>query len=292
LEWTVLRPSLVYGEGSYGGTSTIRGLAGLPFVTPLIADGSAAFRPIHVADLVETVARVLEDDRFAHQTLEPVGPETFTLGEIVAKYRRWLGLGPARRMFIPLFLARTMSRLIDLVGGGPMGSVGLRQLLAGNAGREPAGVFQRAIGFAPASMDKGLAERPVQTQDLWHARLYFMRPLLRLTLAALWIGSAFAGVLASPSAYAAIADVLAASGLPPRVFAVGFSVLDLVIGTALLWRQWPRLLAVVQTVVILGYTLGLSILDPSLWLDPFGALLKNLPILAAVGVWAALEQER
>lgn len=65
LDWTVLRPSLVYGNGSYGGTSVIRGRAGLPLVTPLVGDGSAAFRPIHIADLVETVVRIVESGRFA-----------------------------------------------------------------------------------------------------------------------------------------------------------------------------------------------------------------------------------
>ena len=30
LDWTVLRPSLVYAQGSYGGTSVIRGIAGFP----------------------------------------------------------------------------------------------------------------------------------------------------------------------------------------------------------------------------------------------------------------------
>lgn len=98
LDWTVLRPSLVYGEGSYGGTSTLRGLAGLPLVTPLIGDDTVAFRPIHIDDLVETVVRVVEDEagRFAHSTLEPVGPERLSLRDIVVRYRRWLGLPPAR----------------------------------------------------------------------------------------------------------------------------------------------------------------------------------------------------
>jgi uncharacterized protein YbjT (DUF2867 family) len=292
LHWTVLRPSLVYGDGSYGGTSTIRGLAGLPFFTPLVGNDAAAFRPIHVSDLVETVVRVLDDDRLARTTLEPVGPETLSLGEIVAKYRAWLGLRPARGIAIPVFVAKAVARVADLSGGGPMGSAGLRQFLAGNAGHEPAGVFQHAIGFTPASMEQRLSERPAQTQDLWHARLYFLQALLRLSLAILWFGSAIAGFLAPVETYGPVAEALAAIGLPPRPLAVGFSVVDLAIAAALVARVRPRLLAVVQAVVVVGYTLGLSLLDPPLWLDPFGGLLKNVPILAAIAVWAVLEKER
>lgn len=292
VKWTVLRPSLVYGDGSYGGTSTIRGLAGLPFFTPLVCDDAAAFRPIHVSDLAETVVRVLDSDRLVRTALEPVGPEILTLGEIVAKYRAWLGLGPAHRIAIPLVVAEAVALIADLSGGGPMGSAGLRQFRAGNAGYEPAGAFERAIGFAPASMDQRLAERPAQTQDLWHARLYFLRPLLRLALAILWLSSAIAGALAPIEAFRPVADALAAIGLSPRPLAVGFSLVDLVIAAALVARLRPRLLASVQAVVVLGYTISLSVLDPALWLDPFGGLLKNVPILVAIAVWAVLEEER
>jgi uncharacterized protein YbjT (DUF2867 family) len=292
LDWTVLRPSLVYGDGSYGGTSAIRGLAGLPLVTPLVGDGATAFRPIHIADLVETVVRVVESDRFARHTLEPVGPESLTVRAIIGKYRNWLGLGPALELFIPLSVMGALGRIADLAGGGPMGTAGLQQLLAGNIGREPSGTFERAIGFSPTSMDERLAARPAGTQDLWHARLYFLKPLLRLTLVALWLGSAVVGLLTPIDAYASVAGSLVAVGLPPRLLAIGFSLLDLAIAAALLLRLRPRLVAGLQVVVVLSYTLGLSVLAPVLWLDPFGALLKNLPVLAAIGVWAALEEER
>jgi uncharacterized protein YbjT (DUF2867 family) len=35
LGWTILRPSLVYGDGSYGGTSLMRGMAALPWIMPI-----------------------------------------------------------------------------------------------------------------------------------------------------------------------------------------------------------------------------------------------------------------
>jgi hypothetical protein len=270
----------------------VRGLAGLPLATPLIGDDSAAFRPLHVDDLVETVARVLESDRFAHRTLEPVGPERLTTGEIVARYRRWLGLEPARQFFLPVPVMRFVAALADLAGGGPMGRAGLRQLLVGNAGHEPDGTFAAAIGFMPASMDLRLSQRPAQTEDWWHARLYFLRPVLRLALAVMWLGSAAVGFLALPSQYAGVDNAIAVLGLDARSMALGFSAIDLLIGGALLLRWRARWLGIAQLAIITGYTLGLSVLAPALWLDPFGALLKNLPVLAAIGIWMALEGER
>lgn len=291
LDWTVLRPSLVYGDGSYGGTSTLRGLAGLPLATPTIGD-DAVFRPIHIDDLVETVIRVLANDRFAGCTLEPVGPEVLDTRAIIAKYRRWLGLSPAPFVKVPLSLLRMMARLADLAGGGPMGSAGLRQALAGNAGCEAIGVFEKAVGFCPASMDERLVRRPAETQDLWHARLYFLRPVLRLSLALLWLGSGVAGLVAPMESSAATGTALEKLGAPPQGLAVAFSILDLAIAGALLVRWRPRSIGLLQLTVVAGYSVGLSVLVPGLWLEPFGALVKNLPILAAIAVWMVLEEER
>jgi hypothetical protein len=107
----------------------------------------------------------------------------------------------------------------------------------------------------------------------------------------LWPGSAIVGVPTQVDGYAAVAGSLAEIGLPPGLLAIGFSLLDLAIAVALLLRLRPRLLAGLQVVVVLSYTFGLSVLAPSLWLDPYGAPLKNLAVLAAIGVWAALEEE-
>jgi uncharacterized protein YbjT (DUF2867 family) len=292
VDWTILRPSLVYGAGSYGGTSALRGLAGLPCVSPLVGDGSAAFRPIHIDDLVETVVRVVENDRFARQTLEPVGPEIVTLRDLIGKYRAWLGLAPVPTLAIPMPVMRVAARIADLAGGGPLGTASLRQLEVGNAGNEPATTFADKIGFTPRRMDDMLARRPAQTQDLWHARLYFLRPLLRTVLILLWLGSALAGVLAPVASYAVVDAAFSSLGLPSRPLALAFSGVDLLIAVALLVRWRPRWMAAIQMAVVAGYTILLTVLAPGLWLEPFGALLKNLPILALIGVWMVLEEER
>ena len=36
--------------------------------------------------------------------------------------------------------------------------------------------------------------RRAGTQDLWHTRLYLLKPLIRLTLATLWLASAALGL--------------------------------------------------------------------------------------------------
>ena len=56
--WLIVKPSLVIGRGAYGGTSLMRGLAGLPFVLPLPGEGRERFQPIALDDLARGIARL------------------------------------------------------------------------------------------------------------------------------------------------------------------------------------------------------------------------------------------
>lgn len=291
LDWVVLRPSLVWSPaGSYGGTSALRGLAALPFAIPVIGRGDFAFTPITAEDLARTIVRLLEPDAPRRVTLEPCGPETLTMREILQRLRGWLGLPSAPILQTPMPLMRLLCRVGDLVGGGPLTTTSLRQLEHGTAA--DSATFAEAIGFTPALMDAALARHPAQQQDLWHARLYFMEPVLRAALVLLWLGSGLAGFLATPQEIAALMGPL---GLPVPAMtaaALGASVLDLVIAAALLVRWRPDLIGAAQLAVIAGYTLLLTIARPDLWGEPLGPLLKNLPILAAVAAHMALARRR
>lgn len=214
LGWTVLRPSLVYAQGSFGGTSALRGLAGLPFITLIPGDGGQEFQPIHAQDVAETVARCLENAELARCTLDPVGPETLTLRDIVVRLRRWLDLPPARVAPIPMPVVRLAARVGDLLGRGPLRSTAIDQLIYGNIS-DPE-TFAARIGFTPRYLDDALRFSPSHVQDRWHARLYALRPGLTIALAVLWLGSGLVS----------LANFKASAVLPARLgFMMGWSTL-------------------------------------------------------------------
>ena len=133
---------------------------------------------------------------------------------------------------------------------------------------------------------------PAHTQDLVHAQAYFVRPLLRITLAFLWLASAFAGFLWAQEWSAMLAQRLPAFRPAIGPVLIGASLLDLAIAVLLFVRWRPRALALVQLGVVMAYTVALTLLAPGLWLEPFGPLVKNVPILAAILAHAAIERER
>ena len=290
LDWIVLRPSLIYGEGAYGGTAMIRALAAFPFVTPLVGGGEQPFRPLHVEDLVKTVLECLTRPDLARQVLEPVGPQVEILKSIVTQYRAWLGRPPVPALQIPLSLMRLVCRLGDVLGRGPISSNALVQMEYGNAGRETG--FAETLGFQPASLAERLQRRPAQTQELWHARFYLLRPLVRLALVVLWL---FSGLLGFAALRSFALPLLDDAGLPlllAMAVALGFPMLDIVIAGMLSLNWRPRGVGLLQLAIVGFYTVTLSIVDPALWLDPFGPLLKNLPILVLVLVQMILAEER
>ena len=288
LDWTILRPSLVYGDGSYGGTSLMRGMAGLPLLTPIPGHGDFTFTPIHVHDLARTVRLACEGELPPQQTLDPVGPETLTLRQMLARYHTWLGFGEAHFVQVPMM--RLMARVGDMLGDGPISSNSLDQMIAGNAGDSAA--FAQAIGFTPRSLDMALRDRPAQVQDRWHARLFFLAPLLQAVLLLMWLASAWLGLFHGATATKQLVD---AAGLPESwclPLQIGGSLIDIAIAAQLLFGRSAVRSAFCQLLVVGGYTVVIGAILPHLWLDPLGSLLKNLPIMVAIAIYGVIGDKR
>ncbi|MHC3438831.1 complex I NDUFA9 subunit family protein [Natrialbaceae archaeon A-gly3] len=79
LEWTIFRPSVVFGDGAEFLEFTK--MVTTPYVTGLPGGGEMPFQPIYVGDLVGMLADSLEDDHVG-ETYEVGGPEVLTLADV------------------------------------------------------------------------------------------------------------------------------------------------------------------------------------------------------------------
>ncbi len=288
---TVLRAGLVLGETSYGGSSLLRAMAAMPFLTPVVGRGDQEFTPVHISDLTRVVVNML--DQYSEQGIHEIGgPEIVTQAGMVQAYRRWFGLGPAFRLRVPVGLARLLGRMGDAMRLGPISATAVTQLQAGVVAHSSEVVRAMPEKVQPRGFSGYLAARPAGTQDLWHARLYLLRPALRITLALLWAMSGLIGLTLSSTQFLPLVPDAPVNDGALVVLARLGGVVDLVIALALL-RGWrPRLMAGIQAAMVLGYTIAFSVLAPVLWLLPLGGLLKNIPILALIAVVVVLEDER
>lgn len=284
---TILRPGLVLADGSYGGSSLARALAAIPYLTPVVGDGEQSFNPIHAVDLAALVLEALQNP--APAPIEIGGPETITQITMLAALRRWLGQRPARALKIPLPIASLLGLIGDTLRLAPISATSVAQLNQGVATDTTA---QSAhFKTKPRAFTTFLTARPSQTQDLWHARLYLLRPTLRLTLAVMWLASGLIGLFLPTDGF-----LPAVTGLLPDATLIMIArtggALDLMIALALLRAYRLKTLAWLQFAMVAGYTAGLTLIAPDLWADPFGGLLKNLPILVLILIHRILEEER
>lgn len=285
----ILRVGLVLGETSYGGSSLARALAVLPVVTPVVGDGTQTFNPLHAADLTQAV------DHLLHHPPGPGphdigGPETITQAQLLQGLRAWFGLAPTRLLRLPVRLATWMGRVGDAMRLGPISATSVAQLQNGVLADHAA--LTDTLPTKPRGFSTFLATRPAGTQDLWHARLYLMRPALRVVLGLLWLASGLLGLFLPRADFL---PLLPDTTLPDSALVAMArlgGLLDLALAAAL-FRGWrPRLVAGLQAALVLAYTLAFTVLSPGLWLLPLGGLLKNLPILALIAIHAILEEER
>lgn len=277
IEACVVRPSLVF---SPRGASTRLFLAwsSLPWM-PLPEGGEQRIQPVHVDDLADAVVALLEAPRIP-DSLDAVGPAPLTLHAYLATLRGQLSLPPARSFKVPSGWMQSGARLVQ--GGKRRGfaSDALRMLERGNTG--DASGIEEVLGRAPrdASTFVRPEEAPILLND---ARLRWLLPMLRLSIALVWLGSGVVSLGLFPVIDSlAMLSRVGLEAAMARGALYTAAALDIALGLSML-RPPPRWLLKLQAAVIVGYTAILTVALPEFWLHPFAPLLKNLPILA--GLW-------
>jgi uncharacterized protein YbjT (DUF2867 family) len=147
LDWTLLRPSVIFGAGD----SLLNRFAGLlrlsGGVLPL-ARARARFAPVWVGDVVAAFERALEGGATSRQSYDLCGPEVVTLANLVRYTGEVIGV-PAKVLALPDVIARVQAFVMDFVPGRPFSTDNYRSLSVDNVCRENG--FQR-LGIQPASM--------------------------------------------------------------------------------------------------------------------------------------------
>lgn len=288
----VLRPSVVYAvSGSYGGTSLLRALAAMPGRQWLPGDGHWLLQPVVVDDLAQVVARAVQGD--AGGVYEVGSPTPLSLREYQSRWRRWLRIPRQGAVQVPEALVSMQVWLWERIGRGPVGATMWRMLRRGNVTAHDA--WQRlgdAFGVAPRALDDVLAAQPSQVQDRWQAGLYFLAPALRFGVVLLWALSAVAGLLTPGDDILRLSANSVLQALSPITLARAGGVWDAVLALWLMTGWRSRWAITWIGVSVVGYTVVLGTLVPSLWLDPLGGLAKNLVVLPALAVLWVLSDRR
>jgi uncharacterized protein YbjT (DUF2867 family)/uncharacterized membrane protein YphA (DoxX/SURF4 family) len=292
LDWLVLRPGLVYSaHGAYGGTALLRAMAAQPGLLLLPNDGMQQLQPLAAEDLAQLVLAALARPNVRGIVLQAVGPQVLTLRAYVCAWRAWFGLRQARAITLPQGLVDVIVAIGEWWGRGPVSRVIANLLKRHRIGDEDAvQSLKVTLGIVPRKLEQALRERPMQWSDLLEARWYVLRPALLFVLAFLWIASAVVGLVTAPNIARAQLPDLPAPLVRP--LAIATSTLDLALGALLAFGVRVRMVLTFMLLMVVGYTLVITVLAPSHWLDPFGGVLKNVLIATVLGALLILEPRR
>ncbi|WP_088506386.1 SDR family oxidoreductase [Burkholderia ubonensis] len=285
IDFRIVRPALVYGATG-ASARYFRMLASLP-VHVLPAGGRQLLRPVHVDDLAELVARLIERPAAGERIVDVVGADEVEYREMLAIYRRAMGFPPAMRVSVPGALCGAAAALSGRMPGAMLTRDTWAMLRAGNTGELAAS--SAALGRPPRGLRAFIGAQAVALRH--EALAAWRRPLLTGSLAIVWIWTAIASAFIHPlrDSLALLAHVHL-TGIFALAALYAACALDFVFGVATVVAPSRRLWAA-QIVLVVAYSAVIAVAMPGLLAEPFGPVLKNVPILAVLLILFA-EEER
>ncbi len=276
---TIVQPSIVYGPGECS-MALFKSLAALP-ILPLINNGNTIVQPIHVDDLANSIADEAShlDESMACERIIAVGPTQYRFAQILVMLRVWMGYPLAFAWNIPTWLSRAMGHIGSLIPGSLLNSGSVEMLYRDDISAHP---FAAKTIHNARDLNEHLRLNPAQTADRLAAWRTWLTPLLRLSFAILWIGSAYVSIFAFSHelSFAWLQKIGIPTSLHSPTLYLAYA-LDLMLGGALLLGKNIRIILLLQIVLMMCYSGIITVYLPEFWTHPFAPILKNIPLIAA-----------
>jgi NADH dehydrogenase len=153
LDWTILRPSLIFGPGSEFWTMLVDLIRKLPIV-PVIGDGKYRMQPVAVGQVAQTSLKALAMPETVGGLFHLGGGESYAYDQILDLIGRALGRKKVVKLHQPLALVSPMVRLLEKFPGFPLTPDQLTMLLEGNVCDQRS--WAKVFGIEPISFAEGV----------------------------------------------------------------------------------------------------------------------------------------
>jgi len=127
-QWTILRPSVIFGPEDEFVNVLARLVRLSPLVFPVPGGGTAMFQPIAVGDVVRAIVKVLEDDSTVHHSYSLGGPMPLSLRQMTE--RILIAMNASRVLVgVPVAVLKPVIALGERLLPNPPVTTGLLDLL-------------------------------------------------------------------------------------------------------------------------------------------------------------------
>ncbi len=155
LDWTIFRPSLVYGPEDHMVNMLAKMSRRLPLV-PVVGDGKYEFMPVHVSNLAEAIAQSIDTPDTFGKIYDVPGPEKLNYNEILDRIAKARGKNKAAKIHQPLGLSILAAKLFGKLLPGPVSAEAIKMLTAGSVSDD--NTFWSTFSTDPIYFSEGIRE--------------------------------------------------------------------------------------------------------------------------------------
>jgi|SRR3989344_1046236 len=148
LNYTILRPTMIYGKGSTGFNFIIGYLEKIPFLTPIIGNGRYIVIPVNVDDIIETIIVCIKNKKTDKKEYDIVGGEKMYFVDLVNELKKELKIKKPNIHF-PVLICKMIATILPSV----LSKDKIKNLTQGSlADIEPA---KKDFGYNPKKLPNG-----------------------------------------------------------------------------------------------------------------------------------------
>lgn len=155
LDWTIFRPSLIFGPGSEFVNILATLIRRMP-VVPVIGDGKYRMQPVAVEQVAESFVKALELKETIGSTYQLGGGKSYSYDEIIDLTALAMGKEKAIKIHQPLFMIKPMVKMMQGFEQFPITDDQLKMLVEGNV-CDP-GEWAKAFALEPRSYAEGIRD--------------------------------------------------------------------------------------------------------------------------------------
>lgn len=154
MEWTILRPSLIYGPKDAFINMLADQMRRFP-VMPVIGSGTYRIQPIHADDVARCFAMALEMSETTGQCYELCGNDRMGYEELLDAISSVIGCREPLKPHLPLTIMKLIIPVMQMLPQFPITMDQLQMLLEENICD---GCWKRSFGFEPRDFREGIRE--------------------------------------------------------------------------------------------------------------------------------------
>lgn len=252
IEWFIIRPSVIFGFEAPA-IQMLSGLANLP-VIGLPFKGTQLLQPVDVNDLSSAIVKLINPALPANQVFDVGGKFNHSYKEILFYLREYFQIKNKAAINIPDFWINFITKLTLKIAPNSFLGTTLPQLSKDSITKDDS--FWKLTSTDPRDLNDILHSTPLTKTKKWAAKLFFMGPMLRLTLALFWAISGILTIIISKD-----------FGINPYLNS-SYSVISFFIAFCLIFNFLPKLTKYLQIIIILFGHIIISMLT-----------IKGMPIL-------------